>query len=119
MAGEEAVIRSPAQVGQMVQTLRRERQLSQRLLALRAGGISQAKMSVLELHPERLALDRLLLITAALELGEACGQSRLCVAAIRCHSAFTFSLPSNRKRRMPRASWICPFTGSTIALRRA
>jgi len=43
--------------------------------------------------------------------------SRLWVAAIRCHSPFTFSSPRNRKRRRPLASFICPFTGSTTALR--
>lgn len=68
MGREEAVIRSPAQLGQMVQALRRQRHLSQRELAQNAGGISQARMSALELHPERLTLDRLLLITAALNL---------------------------------------------------
>jgi len=68
MGGEEAVIRSPAQLGQLVQALRRQRCLSQRELAQIAGGISQARMSALELHPERLTLDRLLLITAALDL---------------------------------------------------
>ena len=68
MGREEAVIRSPAQLGQMVQALRRQRHLSQRELAQSAGGISQARMSALELHPERLTLDRLLLITAALDL---------------------------------------------------
>ena len=68
MGREEAVIRSPAQLGQMVQALRRQRHLSQRELAQNAGGISQARMSALELHPERLTLDRLLLITAALYL---------------------------------------------------
>jgi hypothetical protein len=45
--------------------------------------------------------------------------SRLCVAAIRCHSPFTFSRPRSRNRRRPRPSLICPFTGSTITLRRA
>ena len=68
MGREEAVIRSPAQLGQLVQTLRRQRHLSQRELAQSAGGTSQARMSALELHPERLTLDRLLLITAALNL---------------------------------------------------
>ena len=43
--------------------------------------------------------------------------SRLSVAAIRCHSPFTFSSLRNNKRHGPRASLICPFTGSTIALR--
>jgi len=37
--------------------------------------------------------------------------SRLCVAAIRCHSPSTFSMPRSRKGRRPRACFICPFTG--------
>jgi len=37
------------------------------------------------------------------------------VAAIRCHSASTFSRPLSKKRRRPLASLIWPFTGSTIA----
>jgi hypothetical protein len=43
--------------------------------------------------------------------------SRLCVAQIICHSACTFPSPRSRNRRNPRASWICPNTGSTTVLR--
>jgi RNA-directed DNA polymerase len=39
--------------------------------------------------------------------------SRLWVAQMSCHSASTFVLPRSRKRRKPRASLICPNTGST------
>ena len=49
-AGEELVIRAPSQ------------------LAQKAGGISQARLSALELNPGRFTLERLLLILAALDL---------------------------------------------------
>ena len=45
--------------------------------------------------------------------------SRLWVRHIRVHSARTFSMPRSKKRRKPRASFICPKTGSTVAFRRA
>ena len=40
----------------------------QRELALKAGGISQARLSALELQPGRLTFQRLLLLLAALDL---------------------------------------------------
>jgi len=43
--------------------------------------------------------------------------NRLCVAQIIFHSACTFSSPRSRNLRNPRASLICPKTGSTTALR--
>ena len=43
----------------------------------------------------------------------------LWVAHTNAHSAFTFSNPRNENRRNPRASLICPNTGSTIPLRAA
>jgi len=64
----EQVIRAPAQLGVVLKSVRRQQDLSQQELALKAGGISQARLSQLELHPGRLTLDRLLLILAALDL---------------------------------------------------
>jgi HTH-type transcriptional regulator/antitoxin HipB len=64
----EQVIRMPAQVAQLLISLRRQRSLSQAALAQKAGGISQARLSALELNPGRFTLERLLLILAALDL---------------------------------------------------
>ena len=68
MTASEQVIRAPAQLGVVLKSVRRQQDLSQQELALKAGGISQARLSQLELHPGRLTLDRLLLILAALDL---------------------------------------------------
>ncbi|MBM5785407.1 MAG: helix-turn-helix domain-containing protein [Cyanobacteria bacterium K_DeepCast_35m_m1_288] len=68
MTAVEQVIRAPAQLGVVLKSVRRQQDLSQQELALKAGGISQARLSQLELHPGRLTLDRLLLILAALDL---------------------------------------------------
>ena len=68
MTAVEQVIRAPAQLGVVLKSVRRRQDLSQQELALKAGGISQARLSQLELHPGRLTLDRLLLILAALDL---------------------------------------------------
>ena len=68
MAAGEQVIRAPAQLGLLLKGVRRQQGLSQRELALKAGGTSQARLSQLELQPGRLTLERLLLITAALDL---------------------------------------------------
>jgi len=68
MATGEQVIRAPAQLGVVLKSVRRQQDLSQQELALKAGGISQARLSQLELHPGRLTLERLLLILAALDL---------------------------------------------------
>jgi HTH-type transcriptional regulator/antitoxin HipB len=64
----EQVIRAPAQLGVVLKSVRRQQDLSQQQLALKAGGISQARLSQLELQPGRLTLERLLLILAALDL---------------------------------------------------
>lgn len=68
MAPREPVIRMPAQLAQLLINLRRRQGLSQAALAQMAGGISQARLSALELNPGRFSLERLLLILAALDL---------------------------------------------------
>ena len=68
MAAREQIIRVPAQLAQLLISLRRQRGLSQSALAQKAGGISQARLSALELNPGRFTLERLLLILAALDL---------------------------------------------------
>jgi HTH-type transcriptional regulator/antitoxin HipB len=68
MAVDEQVIRAPAQLGMLLRGARRERGMAQQELALKAGGMSQARLSQLELQPGRLTLERLLLILAALDL---------------------------------------------------
>jgi HTH-type transcriptional regulator/antitoxin HipB len=67
-ADEEVVIRAPSQLAQLLIALRRQRGLSQSALAQKAGGISQARLSALELSPGRFTLERMLLILAALDL---------------------------------------------------
>ena len=68
MAAREQIIRMPAQLGQLLIGLRRQQGHSQAALAQKAGGISQARLSALELNPGRFTLERLLLILAALDL---------------------------------------------------
>lgn len=68
MAAREQIIRMPAQLAQLLIGLRRQQGLSQAALAQMAGGISQARLSALELNPGRFTLERLLLILAALDL---------------------------------------------------
>ena len=68
MAADEQVIRAPAQLGILLRCARREQGMNQQELALRAGGISQARLSQLELEPGRLTVERLLLLLAALNL---------------------------------------------------
>jgi HTH-type transcriptional regulator/antitoxin HipB len=68
MVSEEQVIHAPSQLAQLLVGLRRQRGLSQKLLAQKAGGLSQARLSALELNPGRFTLERLLLILAALDL---------------------------------------------------
>jgi HTH-type transcriptional regulator/antitoxin HipB len=68
VAEEEVVIRAPSQLAQLLISLRRQHGLSQSALAQKAGGISQARLSALELNPGRFTLERLLLILAALDL---------------------------------------------------
>jgi HTH-type transcriptional regulator/antitoxin HipB len=52
----------------MLRGARREQGLNQQQLALKAGGMSQARLSQLELQPGRLTVERLLLLLAALNL---------------------------------------------------
>lgn len=68
MAAGEQVVRAPAQLGLLLKGVRRQQGMSQQELALKAGGISQARLSQLELQPGRLTVERLLLILAALDL---------------------------------------------------
>ena len=68
MAAREQIIRMPAQLAQLLISLRRQQGLSQAALAQKSGGISQARLSALELNPGRFTLERLLLILAALDL---------------------------------------------------
>jgi HTH-type transcriptional regulator/antitoxin HipB len=68
MATEERVIRAPAQLGVLLRGVRQQHGLSQKDLALKAGGTSQARLSQLELQPGRLTVERLLLVLAALDL---------------------------------------------------
>ena len=68
MAVGEQVIRAPAQLGVLLRGVRQQQGLSQQELALKAGGTSQARFSQLELQPGRFTVERLLLITAALDL---------------------------------------------------
>ena len=68
MAASEQVIRAPAQLGMLLRGVRQQQGLSQQQLALKAGGTSQARFSQLELQPGRFTVERLLLITAALDL---------------------------------------------------
>ena len=68
MAASEQVIRVPAQLGVLLRGVRQQQGLSQQELALKAGGTSQARFSQLELQPGRFTVERLLLITAALDL---------------------------------------------------
>jgi HTH-type transcriptional regulator/antitoxin HipB len=68
MAAQEQVVRTPAQLAQLLIGVRRQRGLSQAALAQKTGGLSQARLSALELNPGRFTLERLLLILAALDL---------------------------------------------------
>jgi HTH-type transcriptional regulator/antitoxin HipB len=68
MALGEQVIRAPAQLGVLLREARRQREMNQLQLALKAGGISQNRLSQLELQPGRFTVERLLLILAALDL---------------------------------------------------
>ena len=68
MAAQEQVIHAPSQLAKLLVGLRRQRGLSQKLVAQKAGGLSQARLSALELNPGRFTLERLLLILAAFDL---------------------------------------------------
>jgi HTH-type transcriptional regulator/antitoxin HipB len=61
------LIRTPAQVGQLLQGQRKRLGLSQTELGTRVG-LSQKRLSALELAPDRITLDQLLRMLAALEL---------------------------------------------------
>jgi HTH-type transcriptional regulator / antitoxin HipB len=61
------IIRTPHQFGQLLQGRRKALGLSQTALGARAG-VSQKRMSALELGPERITLERLLLLLSALGL---------------------------------------------------
>ena len=60
-------VRTPTQLGQLLQGQRKALRLSQTELGARAG-ISQKRQSALELAPDRITLDRLLRLLAALDL---------------------------------------------------
>ena len=68
MAAGKQVIRAPAQLGMLLGCARREQGMSQQELAPKTGGMSQARLSQLELQPGRLTVERLLLLLAALNL---------------------------------------------------
>ncbi|QVV67693.1 helix-turn-helix domain-containing protein [Synechococcus sp. LA31] len=68
MAAVEQVIRAPAQLGMLLRGARLEQGVNQQELALKAGDMSQARLSQLELQPGRLTVERLLLLLAALNL---------------------------------------------------
>lgn len=68
MALGEQVIQAPAQLGVLLRGARRQQGMNQQELALKAGGISQNRLSQLELQPGRFTVERLLLILAALDL---------------------------------------------------
>ena len=62
------MIQAPSQLGVLLRGVRRERGMSQQELALKAGGISQNRLSQLELQPGRFTVERLLLVLVALDL---------------------------------------------------
>jgi HTH-type transcriptional regulator / antitoxin HipB len=68
MALGEQVIQTPSQLAVLLRGARRQRGMNQQELALKAGGISQNRLSQLELQPGRFTVERLLLILAALDL---------------------------------------------------
>ncbi|MEO6919957.1 MAG: helix-turn-helix domain-containing protein [Collimonas sp.] len=61
------IISTENQLGHLIQGLRKSQQLTQAQLAQKAG-ISQARLSVLELNPGRITIERLLRIMGALDL---------------------------------------------------
>jgi len=67
-AEEEEDIHVPSQLAQLLIGLHRQRGLCQSVLAQKAGGLGQARLSALELNPGRFTLERLLLILAAIDL---------------------------------------------------
>jgi HTH-type transcriptional regulator/antitoxin HipB len=58
---------TPTQTGQMLVSRRKALKLSQEAVANRLG-ISQPRYSELEIHPDRITLDRLLILASVLKL---------------------------------------------------
>ena len=58
---------TPTQAGQMLVSRRKALKLSQKAVANRLG-ISQPRYSELEIHPDRITLDRLLILASVLQL---------------------------------------------------
>ena len=69
----QQILTVPSQVGPLLKAARKESQLSQAELARRVG-ISQSRMSELELNPALISLEQLLAIFGALGLEVAVGQ---------------------------------------------
>ncbi len=63
----QRLLTTPTQAGQALVSRRKALNLSQGTIAQRLG-ISQPRFSELELHPDRITLDRLLIIANALNL---------------------------------------------------
>lgn len=63
----QRLLTTPRQAGQALVSRRKALRLSQGAVAQRLG-ISQPRFSELELHPDRMTLDRLLVIASALNL---------------------------------------------------
>ncbi len=61
------LIRTPAQVGQLLQGQRKRLGLNQTELGTQVG-LSQKRLSALELAPDRITLEQLLRVLAALDL---------------------------------------------------
>ena len=93
---EEEVIHVPSQLAQLLIGSHRQHGLSQSVLAQKAGGLSQARLSALELSPGRFTLARLLLILAALDL-------ELVVRTGRCPGPADWWWAA----LAPRGSWPC------------
>ena len=64
---QQRLLITPLQTGQALLSRRKAMKLSQGALAKRLG-VSQPRISELELHPDRITLDRLLIMAAALNL---------------------------------------------------
>lgn len=63
----QRLLTTPLQAGQVLASRRKALKFSQAFIARRLG-ISQPRFSELELHPERMTLERLLVIASALNL---------------------------------------------------
>lgn len=63
----QQIIRTSHQIGQLIQGRRRQLKLSQAALGACAG-ISQKRQSALELAPEKITVERLLRLLAAMNL---------------------------------------------------